>query len=79
MEGVGGDLTYQWFKGGQKITDDGKYQGTRTSQLTITDTRKGDEGVFSCLIENDLGNATSQNIILLSVGKLTNNVSTSLH
>ena len=70
VEGFGGDLTYQWFKDGLKINDsDDKYHGTMTSELTITDVQKSNEGVFFCSIGNDLATITSKPS-LLSVGEL---------
>ena len=65
IESFGGDVTYQWFKDGIKIMDGERYQGSSTSELTISAAHRGDEGAFSCSVTNDLGNVASQNSLLL--------------
>ena len=55
------------MRDGTAIAEGRKYQGVGTPMLTIVDAHKEDEGAYSCLIANELGNATSQNS-LLSIG-----------
>lgn len=71
VQGFGGTLTYQWFKNDLQITESNRYKGTTTSKLTIVGVHWGDEGLYSCLVVNDLGNVTS-GVSLLSVGMLIN-------
>ena len=69
IESFGGDITYQWFKDGIMIMDSEKYQGSRTSELTISAAHRIDRGAFSCSITNDLGHVVSRES-LLSIGIL---------
>ena len=64
IESFGGDVTYQWSKDGIMIEDSEKYQGSRTSELTISAARRRDGGAFSCSVTNDLGNVVSRDSLL---------------
>ena len=65
IESFGGNVTHQWFKDGIMIMDSEKYQGSRTSELTISTLHKRDGGTFSCSVANDLGSVASQESLLL--------------
>ena len=59
VEATGSDLTYQWQKNGENLSDDGKYSGTLTATLTVRNVMEEDEGNFTCVVTNVLGDVNS--------------------
>ena len=55
----GSDLTYQWQRNGVNLTDVGKYSGTTTATLTVTNVMEEDEGNFTCVVTNAVDSVTS--------------------
>jgi Immunoglobulin domain len=45
-------LTYQWFKSGSTLSDDGNISGATTAQLTIADASLSDAGSYICRVSN---------------------------
>ncbi len=45
--------SYQWYKDGQALSDDGHYQGTNTNKLIINNIQSSDEGLYYCEVNND--------------------------
>jgi hypothetical protein len=52
-------LAYQWRKDGTELSDGGRFSGTTTAVLTITDVQPGHEGSYSVVVSNAYGIATS--------------------
>jgi hypothetical protein len=50
-----GDLTYQWRREGVPITDDGRFFGTGTNQLTISPIDCADGGTYDCIVSDTCG------------------------
>jgi len=46
-----GAMTFQWRKGLQNLSDDGRISGTQTSQLVITDAAMSDSGLYDCVVK----------------------------
>ena len=55
----GSDLTYQWQRNGETLTDGDKYSGTTTATLTVMNVMEEDEGNFTCVVANALVSVTS--------------------
>ena len=64
----GSNLTYQWQRNGEGLTDDTKYSGTTTATLTVVNVMQDDEGNFTCVVTDDVDNVTS-NAAQLTVRK----------
>lgn len=52
-------LSYQWLRNGAALADFGRFSGTATPRLTITDTQLDDAGLYSVLILNNGGSVLS--------------------
>ena len=55
----GSNLTYQWQRNGEGLTDGDKYSGARTAALTVMNVTQDDEGNFTCVVTDDVDNVTS--------------------
>lgn len=66
-DGLPTQLYYQWYKGGEAISEGGKYSGTQTDELTIDDFSEDEEGNYTCLVTNDLSHSTGTDIIILTM------------
>ncbi len=51
--------TYQWYKDGTVLSDGGKYSGTTTAQLTISDVVQSEAGSYTVKISGECGDITS--------------------
>ena len=65
--------TYQWYKDGTALSDGGKYTGTTTAQLTISDVAQSEAGSYTVKISGDCGDVTSD-AATLSVLTATDNI-----
>ena len=65
-----GALSYQWFRDGVRLSDDGRITGTATSTLTVADVWQADVGRYSALVLNDCGSTRSQMAVLTLDPKL---------
>ena len=54
------DRDFQWKKDSIELDDDSKYHGTKTDTLRITDVEKSDEGIYQCLVKNDVNEVLSE-------------------
>ena len=45
-------IEYQWQRNNVSLEDGSKFRGTKTSQLSVTDFRSSDEGVYRCVLNN---------------------------
>ena len=52
---------YQWRRDGTNLTDGGRISGAAGSVLNIANTIESDSGVYSVVVSNDFGTATSSN------------------
>ncbi|MFN0011579.1 MAG: immunoglobulin domain-containing protein [Phycisphaerales bacterium] len=52
-------LAYQWFNDGDPITNGGRFSGADTPTLMISMVESADVSIYSCLVTNDFGQATS--------------------
>ncbi len=52
-------LAYQWFKGGEAVTDDGRISGATTASLTLTNVQWADAGGYYLVVSNAYGARTS--------------------
>jgi len=66
VEATGQDLQYGWYKEGTVLEDDGRIQGSKSAQLTISDISNADQGIYQCRV-NGLCNAVYTAEIPLSV------------
>jgi hypothetical protein len=57
---TGDDLTYQWRKDGQNLSDLGSVSGSKTDQLTIRSFQPGDTGFYSVLVQNAGGSIITE-------------------
>ncbi len=53
------ELTYQWLKNGQPLSDGGRISGSKTATLTLAFADPNDGGAYSVRVSNDSGNKTS--------------------
>ncbi len=51
----GTNLSYQWKKDGNDLTDNGRITGSNSPNLFINNVLIGDEGYYSCLVSGDEG------------------------
>ncbi len=52
-------LSYQWRKNDRNLADGGHYSGTGTPTLSVTATDLGDVAIYTCVVSNAYGSATS--------------------
>lgn len=53
-------LSYQWQKDSVDLVESGKFLGTTTNWLTVTDVQTTDQGEYRCVISGACGNVVSQ-------------------
>ena len=69
VNATGDQLTYQWLKDGEELSDGLKYTGSTTNVLTVRSIEFPlDEGTYRVIIKNVAGNISSNSAEL--VGKL---------
>ena len=56
----GKNLSYQWRKDGQDLSDSGEYSGSATSMLSIKSFSHELEGNYSCIVKNSGGEIESE-------------------
>ena len=54
-----GPLSYQWYFSGAPMSDGGRFSGSRTGILNITNAQMGDVGSYQVVVTNAYGTATS--------------------
>ena len=69
VKATGDNLCFQWKKDSEKLLDGRKYRDTKTHTLRIKDVEKNDEGIYQCLVKNDVGEKLSEEADLV-VSKL---------
>ncbi len=52
-------VSYQWFKNGETLSDDGHFQGSNTSVLQIDNATKADTGYYYCQVTGTCNNVES--------------------
>ncbi len=55
-----GTLFYQWYFNGSPLADDGRVNGSTTTNLTISNVQSNDIGSYELVVTNSYGSATSQ-------------------
>ncbi len=63
---TGSNLTYQWQKDGENLSDGGDISGVTTSTLQIANAEPADNGDYRCVVTGDCGTVVS-NAAMLSV------------
>ncbi len=63
---TGDALSYQWRRDGVDLLDGGRYSGTQTATLTITDATCVDAGNYDFVVTNTCGSDTSNSVYLHS-------------
>ena len=59
-------LTYQWWKDGSPLSDNGRISGSQANRLAISSAVSGDAGTYFVVVQNGLGaSVTSSNALLL--------------
>ena len=53
-------LMYTWQRNTVRLLDVGKFSGTNTPTLTITDVREEEESTYRCVVSNVIRNVTSR-------------------
>lgn len=56
---TGTNLSYQWQKDGQAISDGGNISGCTSNELSISSVTDTDAGIYNCIISGDCGTITS--------------------
>ena len=64
VKATGGGLMFQWQKNHTDLCEDGRHCNTDTDTLSIVGAEKDDEGLYSCLVENDVGRQFSAEALL---------------
>ena len=57
------ELSYQWYRSGVAMSDTGRFSGTDTPTLTITDVRQSDEVIYRCVVTG-LNETSTQPVVL---------------
>ncbi|MGZ4962544.1 MAG: beta strand repeat-containing protein [Limisphaerales bacterium] len=57
-------FTCQWQFNGTNLTDDARFSGTSTTNLTLSGAMLSDSGSYSAIIANSAGSVTSSNAVL---------------
>ena len=61
---TGGGLQFQWQKNHIDLCEDGRYCNTDTNTLSIVEVEKDNEGLYRCLVVNDVGRQFSAEVLL---------------
>ncbi|MGQ2984437.1 MAG: immunoglobulin domain-containing protein [Flavobacterium sp.] len=76
----GSEITYQWEKNGNPISNGGNISGATSATLQIANVTAADAGVYRCLVTNNTGaafsNAAYLNTVILSATGTTGCVNT---
>ena len=64
VNATGGGLQFQWQKNHIDLCEDGRYCNTDTNTLSILEVEKDDEGLYRCLVVNDVGRQFSAGAFL---------------
>ncbi len=57
-------MTYQWRRGGTNVSESGRVSGTAGPALSVAGFMENDGGIYSVIVSNEFGTATSSNITL---------------
>lgn len=74
VAGGGSGLTYQWRKGGQNLTENSTFVGTKSTVLSVKNVSASEAGDYSCVITGTCGGAvTSSNaaLVVTAAGQIT--------
>ena len=70
MKGFDDGFTYQWQRNGSDLMETlGKFEGVNTAELTVLDAQNEDEGSYTCVVTNGIGDNVTSNEAFLTVGK----------
>ncbi len=72
LTSIGTNLTYQWQKNSEDLTNGGNISGVTTKNLTISSATTNNEGIYKCIVSGDCGEILISNSAVLSV--LTTNI-----
>ena len=64
VNATGGGLQFQWQKNHIDLCEGGRYYNTDTNTLSIAEVEKHDEGLYGCLVVNDVGRQFSAEALL---------------
>ena len=64
VKATGGGLQFQWQKNHIDLCEDGRHCNTDTDTLSIVEVEKDDEGLYRCLVENNVGGQFSSEAFL---------------
>ncbi|MCK5792437.1 MAG: immunoglobulin domain-containing protein [Ketobacter sp.] len=62
-----GTLSYQWYRAGTALSDNSKYQGTRSANLSVLNVTPSDASLYYVAISNDEGRSMNSASAELSV------------
>ena len=69
MSAVGSPpLTYQWYRDGVALTDDGQVSGSSSTNLVLADITPTEEGDYSVVIANGCGAITNMPVPITTFG-----------
>ena len=57
-------LSYQWLKDGVPLADGGKFSGTATASLVVSNVQAGEMGAYSVVVSNAYSSLASSNALL---------------
>ena len=63
-------VNYKWQKDGSPLSDVGNISGSSTAVLTVTGATLADEGLYSCVVDNNKGDADETTQALLMTERL---------
>ena len=61
---TGTEVTYQWFKGTEPLSDGSNVSGATSNILTLASAEVADAGSYSCVISNSCSTSTSDEVTL---------------
>jgi hypothetical protein len=67
---TGDNLTFQWYKNGQPVTD-GNIVGVTTNRIDINTATLANAGVYSCIVSSPCGSPVTSNLATLTVNPTT--------
>ena len=62
-----GPFSYQWYKGFTRLSDNGKYQGANSGQLSVTNLTSSDQGFYKVVATNPDGFELHSDVAYLTV------------